>query len=62
MSKHILDGARDRAASAKLVHYTRIDSDQMPRPQSKALHTKPHDTGSKARIQRFLDIDRRQES
>ena len=59
MTKHIIDHPKtsDNARAAR--EYTRIDGDDLPRPQTKTLQKRARTKTESKRLKAFTDIERR---
>lgn len=61
MTKHVLDHSKGND-TARSERYSKIEADQMPRPQTQGLQKRPRKTSESKRLQEFTDIDRRSDS
>ncbi len=62
MTKHVIDHAKTGEKSRRSQEYSRIDADEMPRPQTKELQRRSHTTKEGQRLKAFTDIERRGDS
>ncbi len=62
MTKHVIDHPKttDNARAAK--EFSRIDADEMPRPQTKTLQKRARTHKEGKRLKAFTDIERRSDS
>ena len=61
MPKHVIDHPRTEAGSTS-AQYSKIEADQMPRPQTQELQKRPRKTSEGKRLKEYTGIERRSES
>ncbi len=59
MTKHIIDHPKTTDNIRAAQEYTRIDGDDMPRPQTKTLQKRARTNKEGKRLKAFTDIERR---
>ena len=60
MTKHVLDRPKHSDGKRRSQEFTRIDADEMPRPQTKALLKRARKDSDGKRLKAFTDIERGQ--
>ncbi|MCG6883775.1 MAG: hypothetical protein LJE62_08490 [Silicimonas sp.] len=60
MTKHVLDHPKHRDGTRRSQEFTRIDADEMPRPQTKDLQKRSRKTDDGKRLKAFTEIERNQ--
>ncbi len=60
MTKHVLDHPKHLDDTRRSQEFTRIDADEMPRPQTKDLQKRARKSTGGTRLKAFTDIDRAQ--
>lgn len=61
MSKHVFDHSKGKD-TARSERFSKIEADQMPRPQTQELQKRNRKTSESKRLQEFTDIERRSDS
>ena len=58
MTKHVIDRPKTTNSTRAAREFSRIDADEMPRPQTKTLQKRARTTPQGKRLKAFTKIDR----
>lgn len=58
MTRHVIDRNAQGALSQRADHYTRLENDGLPRPQTLQAQQRARQNDESARLARFLNIER----
>jgi hypothetical protein len=58
MTKHVLDRPKRSDGTRRSQEFTRIDADDMPRPQTKVLQKRTRKPSEGKRLKVFTDLER----
>lgn len=61
MTKHVIDHSKDEVGSTS-AHYSKIEADRMPRPQTQELQKRPRKESDGKRLKEYTEIDRHSDS
>lgn len=59
MTKHVIDHPATGDTAAMSEHFSKIEADRMPRPQTRELQKRTRKTSEGKRLKQYTDIERR---